>query len=55
MTRTIDLVRRQMTAGRKFAEIIAQGLPAEVKSGSNWKIDEEEWLGIVCQSLARKK
>jgi len=55
LTRTIDLVRRQMAAGRKFAEIIAQGLQAEVTSGSNWKIDEEEWLGVVCQSQARKK
>lgn len=51
---TIEIVRRGLAEGKKFAEIKSAGLPREFSTLGDWTLPPEDWIGIVYQSLARK-
>lgn len=53
LTETIDIVRKQMDAGRTLEQIQKDGLPAKYDSWGAGFINEKAWIAIVHASLSR--
>jgi glyoxylase-like metal-dependent hydrolase (beta-lactamase superfamily II) len=53
LTETVDIVRKQMAAGKTLAQIQAGGLPAQYKPFGAFYIDTNTWIATIHASLSR--